>query len=63
LKRDAEEKQISFNTLANQIFDSYVKFANSAKTNMMPTPKALISERARRDMTEYSTGTIFEFLV
>jgi hypothetical protein len=25
--------------------------------------KGLIWDRARRDMTEYSTGTIFEFLV
>ena len=31
LRRDAEQKQINLNTLANQVFDYYVKFANSAK--------------------------------
>jgi hypothetical protein len=42
LRRDAEQKQINLNTLANQVFDYYVKFANSAKAEMIPVTKATI---------------------
>ena len=42
LKREAEQKQINLNTLANQIFDFHVKFGNSAKAEMIPTTKATI---------------------
>ena len=42
LKREAEQKQISFNTLANQIFDFYVNFTSSASADMMPVPKAAL---------------------
>ncbi len=44
LKSDAQQKQISLNTLANQVFDSYVNFINSAKTDMLALPKAAIVE-------------------
>lgn len=42
LKREAEQKQISLNTLANQIFDFYVNFTSSAGADMMPVPKAAL---------------------
>jgi hypothetical protein len=42
LRRDAEQKQINLNTLANQVFDYYVKFANPAKAEMIPVTKATI---------------------
>jgi hypothetical protein len=42
LKREAEQKQISLNTLANQIFDFYVNFTSSASADMMPVPKAAL---------------------
>lgn len=42
LKREAEQKQINLNTLANQIFDSYVKFGSSAKNQMIPVTKGTI---------------------
>jgi hypothetical protein len=48
LKREAEQKQVNLNTLANQIFDYYVKFANSAKTEMIPVTKATIMELVQR---------------
>ena len=44
LKREAEQKQINLNTLANQIFDFHVKFANSASNEMMPMSKAMMVE-------------------
>ncbi len=44
LRRDAEQKRISLNTLANQIFDYYVKFANSASNQMLPMSKAMMVE-------------------
>lgn len=42
MKREAEQKQINLNTLANQIFDFYVKFGNSAKNEMIPVTKGTI---------------------
>jgi hypothetical protein len=42
LRREAEQKQISLNTLANQIFDFYVNFTSSASADMMPVPKAAL---------------------
>ncbi len=42
MRRDAAEKQITLNTLANQIFDYRVKFANSTKAEMIPVTKATI---------------------
>jgi hypothetical protein len=42
LKREAEHKQISLNTLANQVFDLYVNFTSSASADMMPVPKAAL---------------------
>ena len=44
LRRYAEQKRISVNTLANQIFDYYFKFANSASNEMMPMSKAMMVE-------------------
>jgi len=44
LRRDAEQKRISLNTLANQIFDSYINFANSASNEMIPMSKAMMVE-------------------
>jgi hypothetical protein len=44
LRRDAEQKRISLNTLANQIFDYYVNFANSASNEMIPISKAMMVE-------------------
>ncbi len=48
LKREAEENQINLNTLANQIFDFYVKFANSAKPGFIPLSKAAVVELVER---------------
>jgi hypothetical protein len=42
LKREAEQKQISLNTLANQIFDFYVNFTSSASAYTEPIQKAAI---------------------
>jgi type II secretory pathway component PulJ len=42
LKTDAQQKQISLNTLVNQVFDFYVNFASSASVDMMPAPKAAL---------------------
>ena len=44
LRREAEQNQINLNTLANQIFDSYVNFANSASNGMIPVSKAIMVE-------------------
>jgi hypothetical protein len=44
LKTDAEQKQISLNTLANQIFDFYVNFASSASADMMPSPRVALAD-------------------
>jgi hypothetical protein len=45
LRQEAKEKRISVNTLANQIFDSYVNFESSAsKADVIPVSKqALMS--------------------
>jgi hypothetical protein len=48
LKREAEQNQINLNTLVNQIFDYYIKFANSAKAEMIPVSKATIKELVER---------------
>jgi hypothetical protein len=42
MKREAEEKQISLNTLVNQIFDFYVNFTSSASADLMPAAKATL---------------------
>ena len=44
LKIDAEQKQISLNTLANQIFDFYVNFTSSASADLMPAPKVALTD-------------------
>jgi hypothetical protein len=44
LKTDAEQKQISLNTLANQVFDFYVNFTSSASADMMPAPKVALTD-------------------
>ena len=44
LKTDAEQKQISLNTLANQVFDFYVNFTSSASADMMPEPKVALTD-------------------
>jgi hypothetical protein len=44
LKTDAEQKQISLNTLANQILDFYVKFTSSASADMMPAPRVALTD-------------------
>jgi hypothetical protein len=44
LKRDAEQKRISLNTLANQVFDFYVNFASSAIADMMPAPRVSLTD-------------------
>lgn len=44
LRRDAEQRRISLNTLANQIFDYYVNFANSASNEMILISKAMMME-------------------
>jgi hypothetical protein len=44
LKTDAEEKQISLNTLANQVFDFYVNFTSSASADMMPAPRVALTD-------------------
>lgn len=43
LRNEAKEKQIDVNTLANQVFDSYANYLNSAtKTNMLDVPKEVL---------------------
>jgi hypothetical protein len=42
MKREAEQKQISLNTLVNQIFDFYVNFTSSASADLMPAAKATL---------------------
>jgi hypothetical protein len=42
LKREADQKQISLNTLANQIFDFYVNYTSSASAYTEPIPKAAV---------------------
>ena len=44
LKTDADQKQISLNTLANQVFDFYVNFTSSASADLMPTPKVALTD-------------------
>jgi len=44
LKTDAEQKQISLNTLVNQVFDFYVNFTRSSSATMMPTPKVALTD-------------------
>jgi hypothetical protein len=44
LKTDAERKQISLNTLANQVFDLYVNFTSSASADMMPAPRVALTD-------------------
>jgi HicB-like protein involved in pilus formation len=44
LKTDAERKQISLNTLVNQIFDFYVNFTSSASADLMPAPKVALTD-------------------
>src|SRR3954453_10418228 len=45
LRHEAEEKRISLNTLAYQIFDTYVNYAsNAAKAGMIPISKEVIVE-------------------
>jgi hypothetical protein len=44
LKIDAEQKQISLNTLANQVFDFYVNFTSSASADMTPEPKVALTD-------------------
>ena len=44
LKMDADQKQISLNTLANQVFDFYVNFTSSAGADMMPEPKVALTD-------------------
>lgn len=44
LKMDADQKQISLNTLANQVFDFYVNFTSSASADMMPEPKVALTD-------------------
>jgi hypothetical protein len=44
LKIDAEQKQISLNTLANQVFDFYVNFTSSVSADMMPEPKVALTD-------------------
>jgi hypothetical protein len=44
LKTDAEQKQISLNTLVNQVFDFYVNFTSSSSATMMPTPKVALTD-------------------
>ncbi len=44
LKIDADQKQISLNTLANQVFDFYVNFTSSASADMMPAPRVALTD-------------------
>jgi hypothetical protein len=45
LRQEAKEKRISLNTLAYQIFDTYVNYAsNAAKAGMIPISKEVIVE-------------------
>ena len=44
LKMDADQKQISLNTLANQVFDFYVNFTSSASADLMPAPKVALTD-------------------
>ena len=44
LKREAEQKQVSLNTLANQVFDFYVNFTSSASADLMPAPKVALTD-------------------
>jgi hypothetical protein len=44
MKTDAEQKQISLNTLVNQIFDFYVNFTSSASADMMPAPRVALAD-------------------
>ncbi len=42
LKRESEQKKVSLNTLANQIFDFYVNFESSAPADFLPIPKVAV---------------------
>ena len=44
LKIDADQKQISLNTLANHVFDFYVNFTSSASADMLPEPKVALTD-------------------
>jgi hypothetical protein len=44
LKREAVQKQISLNTLTNQIFDFYVNFISSSFADMLPMPKVAVMD-------------------
>jgi hypothetical protein len=46
LRREAEQKRISLNTLANQVLDQYVNFGASAKADMLPMAKEAVIELA-----------------
>ncbi len=52
LRREAEKKQVSLNTLTNQIFTDYVVWHTYAKqTGLFYVPKPLIS-RTANELTE-----------
>lgn len=44
MKREAEQKRISLNSLVNQIFDFYVNFTSSASAEMMPAPRVALTD-------------------
>jgi hypothetical protein len=44
LRIEAQQKQISLNTLTNQIFDFYVNFGSSATADLMPAPKVALMD-------------------
>jgi len=48
LRRNSRQKHISLTTLANQIFENYVKFTNTAKDEMIRVLKAIIVELVER---------------
>ncbi len=73
LRREAEQNKVSLNTVVNQGLDFFVKFASSAKADIIPIPKATIVELvegysedelksiAERVFKRVSTDVAFQF--
>jgi len=63
LRQESEKKQISLNTLSNQIFTDHIVWHNYARqTGLFYVPKPLIS-RATNELTEDQLSSIAEEMV
>ena len=63
LRKEAEQKQISLNTLVNQIFDFHVNFSSSASADLMPAPKVALMdlvEGYNEDQLKAHTERVYE---